>query len=228
MARHRLRELNRLDIEMNEVLTKSLKESDRQEKIMVDIVGLLDENQEIFGEGSTAFEKSKRAEGNVLTWQAGVPKKVETTDATVQVDEKEEYGVVTNLAEEEEPEPPVEYDPTVYQRPHPDDRGGGHGKPRKSKGGGMTKTKDNKEKEKDDGTHRCANCDAPGATMKCRASAGRKPHKTAGCRGSAWVGIAPTDGVRSALPAALTGAAATYAARLCWPGYWRRLGRLAA
>ncbi len=117
MARHRLRELNRLDIEMNEVLTKSLKESDRQEKIMVDIVGLLDENQEIFGEGSTAFEKSKRAEGNVLTWQAGVPKKVETTDATVQVDEKEEYGVVTNLAEEEEPEEITMAAPAVSTAP---------------------------------------------------------------------------------------------------------------
>ncbi len=104
MARHRLRELNRLDIEMNEVLTKSLKESDRQEKIMADIVGLLENNQEIFGEGSTSFEKSMRAEGNVLAWQAGVTKQIERADASVQVDEKEEYGVITNLVEEEEPE----------------------------------------------------------------------------------------------------------------------------
>jgi hypothetical protein len=41
VARHRLRDLNRLDIEMNEVLFKSLKETDRQEKIMGDLTCLL-------------------------------------------------------------------------------------------------------------------------------------------------------------------------------------------
>ena len=76
----------------------------------------------------------------------------------------------------EEPEPErsntsssasrTSYDPSIYQRPHPDDRGGGGCK----KGAAATKadgkTKD-KGKDKDDGGHRCANCDKPGATKKC-------------------------------------------------------------
>ena len=59
------------------------------------------------------------------------------------------------------------YDPTVFQRPHPDDRGGADGgKPRK--GGGKAKaaqckTKDGKSKT----VGRCGNCDAEGAKMKC-------------------------------------------------------------
>ena len=72
------------------------------------------------------------------------------------------------------------YDPTIYQRPHPDDRGGGGGG---KKGGATTKargkgaaapTDKDKDKEgksgkaKEDGGHRCANCDKPGAAKKCR------------------------------------------------------------
>ena len=80
-------------------------------------------------------------------------------------------------AEEPEPEPDgassapaaASYDPTIYQRPHPDDRGGGGGIGCK-KGTAATKadgkTKD-KGKGKDDGGHRCANCDKPGATKRC-------------------------------------------------------------
>ena len=79
-------------------------------------------------------------------------------------------------AEEPEPEPDdslsstttASYDPTIYQRPHPEDRGGGDGK----KGNGATtktdgKTKDKDKDKKDDGGHRCANCDKPGATKRC-------------------------------------------------------------
>ena len=53
-------------------------------------------------------------------------------------------------AEEPEPEPggspssssTASYDPTVFQRPHPDDRGGADAKPRKNDGGeGKPKTK---------------------------------------------------------------------------------------
>ena len=87
-------------------------------------------------------------------------------------------------AEEPEPEPDdasstpgaASYDPTIYQRPHPDDRGGGgHGKkggttkPRgKAKAAApKDKAKDKGGKGKDDGSHRCANCDKPGAKKKC-------------------------------------------------------------
>ena len=69
-----------------------------------------------------------------------------------------------------EPEPdaaatPASYDPRVYQPPHPDDRDGGGGKKPTKKGAG-SKGKD-EGKAKDDGTHRCGNCDAPDAKRKC-------------------------------------------------------------
>ena len=78
-------------------------------------------------------------------------------------------GAGKGAAEEPEPEPgdappssssatTTTYDPRDYQPPHPDDRGGADGKATKKKGGGA--------KGKED-THRCANCDAPGAKMKC-------------------------------------------------------------
>ena len=87
-----------------------------------------------------------------------------------------------SAAEEPEPEPDdaasatgaTSYDPTIYQRPHPDDRGGGKKGAAATKARGKTmdkgKAKDKakgKAKAKDDGGHRCANCDKPGATSKC-------------------------------------------------------------
>ena len=68
------------------------------------------------------------------------------------------------------------YDPTVFQRPHPDDRGGGgNGKPRKTDGGeGKPKTKDGQAK---DGKTKgkgglsldfCGNCGAEGELRKCK------------------------------------------------------------
>ena len=62
------------------------------------------------------------------------------------------------------------YDPTVFQRPHPDDRGGADGTPRK-KGHGKVKSKDKAQGKTKDGkgkaVGRCGNCDAEGAKMKC-------------------------------------------------------------
>ena len=65
------------------------------------------------------------------------------------------------------------YDPTIYQRPHPDDRGGGmnsQGKPRKEGGGeGNDKSKAQGKSKggKGKAAGRCGNCDAEGATRKC-------------------------------------------------------------
>ena len=79
-------------------------------------------------------------------------------------------------AEEPEPEPddasstpgPASYDPTIYQRPHPDDRcGGGDGKKGAAATKARGKTEDKTKDKEDDGGHRCANCDKPGATKKC-------------------------------------------------------------
>ena len=86
-------------------------------------------------------------------------------------------------AEEPEPEPgppspsspaaaAASYDPREYQPPHPDNRGGGDGKPSKKGGGAKAKAKGGAEgAAKDDdggGAHRCGNCDAPDAKRKCK------------------------------------------------------------
>ena len=87
-------------------------------------------------------------------------------------------------AEEPEPEPAdagppssaTSYDPTVFQRPHPDDRGGADGKARKE-GGGKAKAQGegksnykNKGKAKGKGVlslDRCGWCDTEGANKTC-------------------------------------------------------------
>ena len=88
-------------------------------------------------------------------------------------------------AEEPEPEPgppaaasfspaATSYDPREYQPAHPDDRGGGGGKPAKKGGGAKAKGKDGKDgkgkadEDEDNTTHRCGNCDAPDAKSKCK------------------------------------------------------------
>ena len=62
------------------------------------------------------------------------------------------------------------YDPTVFQRPHPDDRAAADGTPRK-KGDGKAKSKAKAQAKTKDGkgkaVGRCGNCDAEGAKMKC-------------------------------------------------------------
>ena len=87
-------------------------------------------------------------------------------------------------AEEPEPEPDdagppssaASYDPTVFQRPHPADRGGGDGKLRKEGSGkakarGESSDKDkNKGKAKGKGAlslDRCGWCDTEGANKTC-------------------------------------------------------------
>ena len=89
-GRHQLRELNRIEIEMNEVLHSAQKEEDKQKIIVKDIMGLLENNQEIFGIGSTIHNK----------WHPGVVVKKTFVDLGVQVDEKEQFGIVTDLIEE--------------------------------------------------------------------------------------------------------------------------------
>ena len=85
-------------------------------------------------------------------------------------------------AEEPQPEPnnslssssTASYDPTVFQRPHPDDRGGADGTPRK-KGDGKSKDKakaqgNDKDKAKRKSAlslDRCGWCDTEGASRTC-------------------------------------------------------------
>ena len=84
-------------------------------------------------------------------------------------------------AEEPEPEPDdasstgaaASYDPADYQKPHPDDRGGGDdgnkngGATTKPRGKAKAAPTDKGGKAKDGGSHRCANCDKPGAKSRC-------------------------------------------------------------
>ena len=69
------------------------------------------------------------------------------------------------------------YDPTVFQRPHPDDRAGADGTPRK-KGDGEVKSKDKAQGKTKDGEgktkgkfrlslDRCGWCDTEGASRTC-------------------------------------------------------------
>ena len=89
----------------------------------------------------------------------------------------------------EEPEPPPDdagppssaasYDPSVFQRPHPADRGGADGKARKEGGGkakaqGESSDKEGKAKDKPKGKgkgalslDRCGWCDTEGANKTC-------------------------------------------------------------
>ena len=86
----------------------------------------------------------------------------------------------------EEPELPLDdagpsssaasYDPSVFQRPHPADRGGGDGKPRKGGGGKAKAQGESSDKEKSKGTgkgkgalslDRCGWCDTEGANKTC-------------------------------------------------------------
>ena len=71
----------------------------------------------------------------------------------------------------------VSYDPTVFQRPHPDDRGGADGTPRK-KGDGKVKSKEQAQSKTKDGEgktkgmgglslDRCGWCDTEGASRTC-------------------------------------------------------------
>ena len=95
--------------------------------------------------------------------------------------ESDGKGAAEEVEVEPEPEragPPssaTSYDPTVFQRPHPADRGGGDGKPRK--GGGKAKAKGEsndegkaKAKAKAKGAlslDRCGWCDTEGANKTC-------------------------------------------------------------
>jgi len=119
-------------------------------------------------------------------------------------------------AEEPEPEPgppspslfpavtagaAAAYNPREYQPAHPDDRGGGDGKPAKKGGGAKGKGKGEggavaKGKggdNEDDGTHRCGNCDAPDAKSKCKGCGVEyycnRECQTVGLR--LWVGSTP-------------------------------------
>ena len=93
------------------------------------------------------------------------------------------------------PSSAASYDPTVFQRPHPDDRGGADGTPRK-KGDGKVKSKDKAQGKTKDGKSkavgRCGNCDAEGAKMKC-SQCGTEVYCDENCqrvrsRVSAWEG----------------------------------------
>ena len=85
-------------------------------------------------------------------------------------------------AEEPQPDPDASpsssttasYDPTVFQRPHPDARGGAEGKPRKEGGGagkGHGNAQDGKSKTKGKRASSldfCGNCGAEGELRKCK------------------------------------------------------------
>jgi len=88
-GKHQLRELYRLDIEMNEVLVNVLKEEDRQRLLVSDLMNLMRRNQEVFGAGNLVRGK----------WIAGVSELPKMVDVAIQVDSKDEFGAVSDLIE---------------------------------------------------------------------------------------------------------------------------------
>lgn len=87
-ARSQLRTMSRLEVEMNEVLAQILKEEDRQRMVVSDLVELLLRNRHNFAAA-------------VKTWMRSpeVVNKSFMIDREIQVDERQEYGVVNDLIE---------------------------------------------------------------------------------------------------------------------------------
>ena len=99
-----LKSLNRLDIEVNEILTGILKEENRQRLLMNDLMKLMARSdlgtslREDTDDGSSSppFKRSQTSKS-----VSGTPKKIEfTSDAGVQVDEKDEYNLRLDRVED--------------------------------------------------------------------------------------------------------------------------------
>lgn len=88
-----LKNLNKLDIEMSELLSQILKEEDRQRLLVEELMKLMEKNKEVFGVGR--WTKGKYIVGDTAVTQ--------TYDIGIQVDEKDSYGVVNDFRE-----PPIE------------------------------------------------------------------------------------------------------------------------
>jgi hypothetical protein len=82
-----LKQLSRLDVEMDEVISSVMKEEDRQRMIIADILRLMKKNEVVFG----ALRKVKGA------WQSGVIEPTKFEDKGVQADERDLFGAVTDL-----------------------------------------------------------------------------------------------------------------------------------
>jgi len=100
-GRAQLVNLSKLEIELNQVLANVLKEKDRQRLLVSDLMLLMETNKEIFGAGRRVNS----------TYVAGDAQVVVKADASVQVDKKDEYGVVqdniVSPREEIESHPPL-------------------------------------------------------------------------------------------------------------------------
>jgi hypothetical protein len=82
-----LKQLSRLDVEMDEVISGVMKEEDRQRMIVADIMRLMKKNEAVFG----VLRKVKGA------WQSGVIEATKFEDKGVQADERDVFGAVTDL-----------------------------------------------------------------------------------------------------------------------------------
>lgn len=82
-----LRNMCRLDVEMDEILANVLKEEDRQRFLIADLMKLMRKNEEVFG-------ALRRVKGN---WQSGPIEATRFENRGIQVDEKDVMGAVTDL-----------------------------------------------------------------------------------------------------------------------------------
>lgn len=108
-----LRILNRLDIEMNEILANTLREENRQRLLMQDISKLIERHHNFFSSMGKDETDTNAGEGKVQNSQSDKSKSIIKSDETLkklgfvehkefctagmQTDEKDEFGLVDNL-----------------------------------------------------------------------------------------------------------------------------------
>lgn len=97
-GRVQLRELNKVEAEMNRILGAISKEEDRQRLIVQDLRKLVQKNPSLFGKDAVASVTNKGAFNVAVdTLRGGVCRPVNVADVGVQVDEKDALGALNDL-----------------------------------------------------------------------------------------------------------------------------------
>eukprot|EP01031_Cornospumella_fuschlensis_P039454 gene39454-48033_t len=111
-GKNNLKILNRLDVELNEILSNVLKEKNRQRLLMKDLMRLINKNKEMFstpeddGPGTLTRGTSKKFRRGSVINLGGLNKAnigSDGIDIAIQTDQKDEYGAVLARPGEEKP-----------------------------------------------------------------------------------------------------------------------------
>ncbi|RYH29372.1 hypothetical protein EON65_08770 [archaeon] len=111
-GKNNLKILNRLDVELNEILSNVLKEKNRQRLLMKDLMRLINKNKEMFtapdedAPGPLARGTSKKFRRNSMINLGGLNKAnigSDGIDIAIQTDQKDEYGAILARPGEDKP-----------------------------------------------------------------------------------------------------------------------------